>query len=333
MTNVESTVLRTLRREGIVAAIGNTPLVELIRLFPDQRFRVFGKLEMLNPAGSIKDRTALNVLLAGFEAGTIGPDTTIIESTSGNLGIGLAQLCRRLDLRLICVVDTRITATNRAILEAYGAIVDVINTPDPETGDMLTARINRVKVLCRTIPGAYWINQYANLANPAAHHQTMTEIDTALPGGIDYLFVATSTCGTLRGCAEYVRKHGWRTRIIAVDAAGSVIFGQPSAYRLIPGHGSSRVPELYVRGLEDDHVHVTDIDCVRGCHRLLRDEAILAGGSSGAIVAAIAQYQEQIADGATCVAVLCDRGERYLDTIYSRDWVEAHFGPHFDVHS
>jgi 2,3-diaminopropionate biosynthesis protein SbnA len=311
---------------GILTAVGQTPLVRLERIFPENRFRLYAKLEMLNPGGSIKDRAALSMLLDGYAKGKIGPNTTIIESSSGNLGIGLAQICRYLNLRFICVVDTRVTSMNVSMLKAFGAEVHVIEQPDMAGGDLLSARINLVRLLCETVEDSYWVNQYANVANPLAHYQTMREIDQALDGQIDYLFVATSTCGTLRGCCEYVRARGLNTKIIAVDAAGSVIFGHEPKKRLIPGHGASRMPDLFQSGLEDTHLHVTDLDCVVGCFRLLHSEAILAGGSSGGVMAAVERFCEEIPTGATCAAVLCDRGERYLDTIYSDAWVQENFG-------
>ncbi len=311
---------------GILTVVGQTPLVRLERLFPENRFRLYAKLEMLNPGGSIKDRAALTMLLDGYARGKIGPNTTIIESSSGNLGIGLAQVCRYLNLRFICVVDTRVTSTNLAMLRAYDAEVQMVEQPDEEGGDLLMARINRVRRICETIEDFYWVNQYTNVANPLAHYQTMREIDDALDERVDYLFVATSACGTLRGCCEYVRSCGLSTKVIAVDAAGSVIFGQQPKQRLIPGHGASHMPGLYQSGLEDGHLHVTDLDCVVGCYRLLRSEAILAGGSSGGVISAVEKFSEEIPTGATCAVVLCDRGERYLDTIYSEDWVRENFG-------
>src|SRR5262249_31445837 len=148
---------------------------------------------------------------------------------------------------------------------------------------------------------------------------------TELEGRIDYLFVATSTCGTLRGCANYVRDHKLETKVFAVDAHGSVIFGGRSAKRLIPGHGASRRPELFRAGLADKCVRVTDLDCVVGCRRLVRSEAILAGGSSGGGLMALEQVRERIPRGATCVLIFHDRGGRYLDTICSDERVAAHF--------
>ena len=154
----------------------------------------------------------------------------------------------------------------------------------------------------------------------------MREIVMALDGKVDYLFCAASTCGTLRGCAEYVQENGLATKVVAVDAVGSVIFGGPPIKRLIPGHGAARRPELYLPNLAHRSIHVTDLDCIIGCRRLLRKEAIITGGSSGAVLMALALIQEDIPHGATCVMIFPDRGERYLNTIYSDEWVAEHFG-------
>ncbi|OYD87118.1 2,3-diaminopropionate biosynthesis protein SbnA [Nostoc sp. 'Peltigera membranacea cyanobiont' 213] len=319
------------KNNGILTTIGNTPLIKLEQVSKYDHFQLFGKLEMFNPGGSIKDRPAFNMLKKAFELGKINPETTIIESSSGNLGIGLAQICALLNLRFICVVDLRTTQQNINILKVYGAEIVLVAQPDPITNDFLQARINQVKSLLDSIPNSFWCNQYANLNNPYAHYQTMHEIVTALDGQLDYLFCATSTCGTLRGCSEYVKSKNLNTKIIAVDVEGSVIFEGKRGKRLIPGAGAARVPELFQHGLEDEYLHVSDLDCVVGCRTLLRREAILAGGSSGGMISAIEKKGGEIPDGANCVAILCDRGERYLDTIYSNNWVEEHFGNVFHL--
>lgn len=316
--------------DGILKAVGKTPLVRLTRLFPSSEFHLHAKLEMANPGGSGKDRSALGMLLDGCERGEIGPGTTVIESSSGNLGVGLAQACAYLNLRFICVVDARTTANHVAILKAYGAEVEIVTPDDAPDGDLLAARLHRVQQLKQRIGDSYWINQYANPSNPQAQYEVFREIQESLPGGVDYLFVATSTCGTLRGCREFIRDHWLGTRLIAVDAAGSVIFGDTPKPRLIPGHGASRRPPLYEENLEDEHIHVTDGECIAGCFRLLRREAIFAGGSSGAVVAAIGKMGHRIPRGATVAAILCDRGDRYLDTIYSPHWIGENFGAGFE---
>src|SRR5215467_4094993 len=253
-------------REGILSAIGNTPLVQLKRVIADIDFRLYAKLECLNPGGSMKDRPALGILRHALDAGLIKPGAVVIESSSGNLGIGLAQACLYFGLRFICVVDPKTTMQNRRLLEAYGAELDMVTEPDPVTGEFLQARLDRVRRLLSSFDNAFWPNQYANPYNPEAHHRTMEEIVQSLHGEVDYLFCSTSTCGTLRGCAEYARNNSLtRIKFFAVDAVGSVIFGGPSSKRLIPGHGSSIRPALYQADLADGCIHVTDEECIVGC--------------------------------------------------------------------
>jgi cysteine synthase A len=316
-------------KESVLEAIGNTPLVRLSRLFGDAGLEVYAKLEALNPGGSIKDRPAYNILTKALAAGEIDSTTTVVESSSGNFAIGLAQVCGYLGLPLICVVDIKTTAQNVRIIEAYGARVDLVTKPDPTTGEFLQARLHRIKEILASVPNAFWPNQYANRNNSGSHFEsTMPEIVEALGRDIDYVLLGTSTCGTVRGCADYVREQGLRTRIVAVDAAGSVIFGRPPGKRLLPGHGAGVIPTLFRPDLAQIVVHVSDLDCVLGCRRLVQTEAILAGASSGGIITALERLagEGQIPAGSRCVAILADRGERYLDTVYSDNWVESQLG-------
>src|SRR5262245_25634650 len=154
----------------------------------------------------------------------------------------------------------------------------------------------------------------------------MNEIVNQLDGKVDFLICTTGTCGTLRGCADYIRENHLAIRIWAVDAVGSVIFGHPPQKRLIPGHGSAQQPELFRPDLAERCIQVSDLECVVGCRRLVKRESILAGGSSGAIVSAVSRVKQEIPSDSTCVAILADRGERYLDTIYSDAWVKEKFG-------
>lgn len=314
-------------REGILDTVGRTPLVRLRKVFPDAPFHVYGKIEALNPGGSIKDRPARAIVEDALATGVMTRDSVVIESSSGNMGIGLAQACRYHGLRFLCVVDPKATEQNLRVLRVYGAEIVRVAEPDAETGEWLQARLNRVRELCEEIPGSFWPNQYANRLNPLTHYRTtMDEVVNDLGGRVDYLFAATSTCGTVRGCAEYVRAHDLGTTLIAVDALGSLIFGGPRVDREIPGLGSGIKPPLYSPDLVDRFIQVTDRDCVAGCHRLVEREAILAGGSSGGVVAAAARLRSEIPAGSHVVLLLCDRGERYLDTVYSEDWVFDRFG-------
>jgi 2,3-diaminopropionate biosynthesis protein SbnA len=313
--------------DGILDAVGDTPLVRLRRYLPAARFELFAKLEALNPAGSSKDRPAVRILEHALRSGALQPGAVVIESSSGNMGIGLAQACRYYGLRFICVVDPKTTASNLGILRVYGAEIDCVNEPDPDSGEFLQARLKRVQELLARIAGSFWPNQYANTRNSEAHFRsTMHEVATALNGKVDFLFVPTSTCGTLRGCSEYVRHHALGTRVIAVDAFGSMIFSDVRAKRVIPGLGAGLRPPLYDDSLIDDYVQVSDLDCVVGCRRLMEREAILAGGSSGGVLRAVEAYAGSIPSAAVVVAILPDRGERYLESLFSDDWVREQLG-------
>ncbi|MEV0456322.1 2,3-diaminopropionate biosynthesis protein SbnA [Catellatospora methionotrophica] len=311
----------------MLSTVGNTPLVELENLFHGSPVRVFAKLERFNPGGSIKDRSALSMLLAKIHSGELVPGrAVVVESSSGNLAIGIAQICAYYGIRFICVVDPKTTEQNLAILRAYQAEIEMVCAEDGDTSQYLPLRMARVRELVGSIPHAYSPNQYHNHLNPRAHQRTMAEIVHGLGGRVDYLFCSTSTFGTLRGCADYARLHDLRTKFVAVDAIGSVIFGGQRAPRLIPGHGASVVPPLLDPTAAHEVAHISDLECVVACRLLVNREAILAGGSSGAVVAALERHLPRIPAGATAVMIFPDGGDRYLDTIYSDEWVHRHFG-------
>lgn len=311
--------------DSILSTIGNTPMVELGNLYPQYDANIFGKMEAFNPGGSIKDRTAYNIIIQAFEQGKLKKGDTVIESSSGNMAVGLAQTCLKYGLKLIVVVDPMINKHTLKILETYKAKIEMVNADDT-AGNYLEARLKRVSELLNENDTAFWPNQYGNKANPLAHKQTMQEIITALEGRVDYLLAATSTCGTLMGCARYIDAIGLDTKIVAVDAKGSVLFGQEPASRLIPGHGAGRASQLLDTSLVDEVIHISDRESVIGCHRLLQREAILAGGSSGAVAMAAQRLLPIVPEGSNLALILCDRGERYLNTIYNYEWIEEHFG-------
>ena len=315
-----------MKQTGILSRIGNTPLIQLTRVIKDPNLRIFAKMEGFNPGGSMKDRAARHIIESGIRKGLINSNTVIIESSSGNMGIGLAMVCRWYGLRFICVIDPKTTVQNARLLELYGAEIDVVTKPHSLSGEFLQARLDRVRYLLTTVENSFWPNQYANLDNAWAHHDTAREILEALDEPPDYLFCATSTCGTLRGCSEFFRLHSPSTKIVAVDAVGSVIFGGPKGHRLIPGHGAAIRPDLYRPDLAAMCIHVTDMECVIGCRRLMAEESILAGGSSGAVLMALEKIRNSLRSRALCVLVFADRGDRYLDTIYSDSWISDHLG-------
>ena len=311
-------------KDGIVDAIGSTPLVRFRRYLDAGDVDLIVKLEALNPGGSAKDRPAKRMIEEALQQGVIDQSTTIIESSSGNMGIGLAQVCRYHGLRLICVVDPKAQAQNIAIMKALGATIRLVT--EPLDDDFLAARLAVVAELLETVENSFWPNQYANLDNPLAHEAgTIREIDKALGGRLDHLFVATSSTGTARGCRDYLEQRRRRTRVIAVDADGSTLFDGKAGPRKISGMGAGKLPEL-ARGQTFDRVmRVSDLRCVVGCRRAAAREAFLVGGSGGGVLEAIRTMQHELA-GKTVVAILHDSGSRYLETVFDDDWVERELG-------
>ncbi|HEX6292699.1 MAG TPA: 2,3-diaminopropionate biosynthesis protein SbnA [Herpetosiphonaceae bacterium] len=307
--------------ESVVSCVGKTPLVYLRRLFAQPGLEVLAKLELLNPGGSSKDRPARFIIEQGLQDGTISAHTHLIESTSGNLGIALAMVARVYRLRLTCVVDPTISPINLRLLQQLGAQIEMVDQADDQ-GGYLKTRLQRVQTLCQTLPHALWINQYANQRNWQAHADgTGNEIIAELDAPIDCLVVAVSTTGTILGVARRLRQAFPTLRVVAVDAVGSVIFGGPPRSRKIPGIGSSIVPELLDRAEIDEVVYVSDREAAHGCRELVDAEGILAGGSSGSTIAAILKLAPGFPRPYRVLTILPDRGERYLDLVYSDEWV------------
>ncbi len=309
--------------ESIVSCVGQTPLVHLQRLFPFDGISVIAKLELLNPGGSVKDRPARFIVERGLRSGTLSSRTPLVESSSGNLGIALAMIARAYGMRFTCVVDPKISPANLRILRALEANIDMVHERD-EQGGYLGTRIRRVQQLVAETPRMVWINQYANELNWRAHYEGEgEEIARDIGRPIDVLVIAVSTTGTILGLARRLRQHSPNMRIVAVDAVGSVIFGGAPGRRELPGMGASRVPELLCRDEIDEVILVGDRQSVQGCRALVTHEGIFAGGSSGAVVAAIRRLVPRLARPSTVVTVLADRGDRYLDMVYDHTWVES----------
>ncbi|MFC4005548.1 2,3-diaminopropionate biosynthesis protein SbnA [Prauserella oleivorans] len=309
--------------ESICDCVGNTPVVALRRLFPDPGVEVVAKLELMNPGGSMKDRSARYIVESGLRDGTIPAGGTLVESSSGNFGIALAMAARVHGLRFTCVVDPKTTTANLALLRHLGADVHVVDEVD-EAGGYLLSRIRRVHELLAGMPGAVWINQYANDRNwQAYYHGTGAELAEQLAEPPTVLFGAVSTTGSVLGCARRLRERFPDLRVVAVDAVGSVIFGGRPGRRDIPGIGSSRVPELCRPEEIDQVVYVDDVDAALGCRELLAAEGIFAGGSTGSVVAAIRRTLPVLPRPCRVVAIFPDRGDRYLDLVYDDDWLAA----------
>lgn len=306
--------------DSVIACVGNTPLVRLSRLCDRSDVCVMAKLEMLNPGGSVKDRTAKYMIESSLQDGALESGGHLIESSSGNLGVAAAIVAKHHGLSFTCVVDPKICSANLTLLRLLGANVAMVCERD-DTGGYLQARLRRVQELLDSEPGAVWLNQYANEANWRAHYETTAaEIISDLRSPPDCLVAAVSTTGTIMGIARRLKEERGSTRVVAVDAVGSAVFGSPAQARHVPGLGSGIVPAILDSTLIDEVMTVSSDEAVVAAHELVGTEGIFAGGSAGAVIAAVKRIVPEASSGYTIVAVLADRGERYLDNVYNTEW-------------
>ncbi|WP_300683156.1 pyridoxal-phosphate dependent enzyme [Nocardioides sp.] len=297
-----------------------TPLIRLDRLWEPPAPQVWAKLENLQLSGSIKERSAASMLDGLVASGRLRPGAVVVASTSGNLGVGLARQCTVRGFALIAVVDELTNVATRRSMEAFGARIDVV--APPVGGNRLAARIARVATLVRQIPEAVEIDQYANPDNPAAHAKTtLPELVAQLGRVPTDLYVATSTAGTLLGCQDALAAHGWGTRLVAVDAVGSALFGGTPGERTLPGVGAGVESAHARRAHPDDVRRIDEADMVRGARALARREGLLAGASTGAVIAAIEADLPRLGPDRLVAMLVHDGGMPYLDTLYDDDWV------------
>lgn len=283
------------------------------------------KCEGFNFAGSIKLKAATEMVEAAERDGTLKPDSILVESSSGNLGVALSMIAASRGYRFLCVTDRRCNLTTRLMMEALGARVHVIDQPDPVSG-LVGARINYVRAVCAADDRHLWLNQYSNPNNWMAHYRrTAPAIASQFPQ-LDVLFIGAGTTGTLMGCARYFREWDRPVRIVAVDTVGSVTFGTAAGPRMIPGLGMSTRPPLLDQSYVDEVVHVEEADTIRTCHRMARS-GFLFGGSTGTVVSGATRWLAQHdSRKLTAVAISPDLGERYLDTVYQTNWLVDAYG-------
>ena len=282
---------------------------------------LFGKLEYVNPVGSIKDRVAYWILTRAAERGEINEETTVIESSSGNFASALASFTRLVGLKFIPVIDPNISSTYEGFLRRLCPTVVKVEERD-DTGGFLKTRLHKVKELCASTPHAFWPNQYGNPDAMEAHYELTGSEICADFDSLDYAFIGVSTAGTIAGVSRRLKEQYPNVKIIAVDAEGSVIFGGPPKKRYIPGVGASIVPELLKHALIDDVVLVPERESVYACRELLLTHGLFVGGSSGTAFAAVKRYQGQMSSyRCPNVIFLCaDRGTPYLDTVFDTTW-------------
>ncbi len=307
--------------DHVTDSIGRTPLVRLSRLFPGGT-QVYAKLELCNPGGSVKDRPARYILEQALAEGTLRPGMHVLESSSGNLAIALAMLCNRHGLRFTAIVDPKIAPANLRLIRCHGGQVDTVVEKD-RNGGYLDTRIARARQLIAGDPQAFWVNQYANPRNWLAHFRWRRRRTRPGNGGH-----ASRRAGARRQYQRHAARHRTPPAPGLARSTGSRCgcgrFGvvrHAAAGRELPGIGASRVPELLCADEVDEVIHVDDYAAASACRELVLREGILAGGSSGAVIAAIQRLAARPRANARIVTVLPDRGDRYLDSVYDDAWL------------
>lgn len=294
--------------QNVLELIGNTPMIRLNRIIPEGSAEVLGKLESYNPGGSIKDRIALSMIEAAEREGKIKPGGTLVESTSGNTGIGLALVGAIKGYRVILTMPESMSLERVGFLERLGA--QVVLTP---AIDGMIGAVKKAKELLASTPNAFMPHQFQNPANPQIHRQTTArEILEATDGWLDAFVAGVGTGGTLTGVGEVLKQRIPAVKIVAVEPESSKVLsgGAPGPHK-IQGIGAGFIPEVLNRGVIDQIIAVTDEEAYDMYQRLSREEGISAGISAGAAVFAALQVAKQLGAGKRLVVILPDTGERY----------------------
>jgi cysteine synthase A len=298
-----------MKAASILATIGNTPHVRINRLFADRAVTVWSKLERANPGGSIKDRIALAMIEDAEVKGLLGPDTLIVEPTSGNTGVGLAMVAAVKGYRLLLVMPESMSVERRRLMAAYGAEFEL--TPR-EKG--MKGAIARAQEIVAAHPQAWIPSQFDNAANIDIHRRTTAqEILADFPKGLDYLITGVGTGGHLTGVAEILKAEFPALQVFAVEPEASpVISGGSPAPHPIQGIGAGFIPQNLHTDVLDGVIQVSKEEAFAYTVRAAKEEGIFLGVSSGASLAAIAKKLPEIPDGATILTFCYDTGERYL---------------------
>jgi cysteine synthase A len=314
-------------REGFAGCVGNTPLIRLTRLSVETGCEILGKAEFLNPGGSIKDRAALYIIRDAEQRGALKPGGTVVEGTAGNTGIGLAHICAAHDYRCVIVIPDTQSQEKMELLRTLGAEVRPVPAApykDPNNYQKIAGR------LAAEMDNAIWANQFDNLVNRQAHYETTgPEIWRETDGKVDAFVCSTGTGGTLAGVARYLKARNPKVAIVLADPHGSGLYSfvktgeiKAEGSSITEGIGSTRVTANLEGTPIDDAVQIDDQTCVTMVYRLLREEGLFVGGSTGINVAAAVWLARKLGPGHTIVTLLCDRGSLYAARLFNPSWLK-----------
>jgi cysteine synthase len=315
-------------RNGFAGTIGNTPLIRLKALSEETGCEILGKAEFMNPGGSVKDRAARAIIEDAERRGELQPGGTVVEGTAGNTGIGLAHVCNARGYRCVIVMPDNQSPEKYQLLEMLGAEVHRVPTVPYSNPNQYQKVAGR---LAASLPNAIWSNQFDNTANRRAHAETTgPEIWEQTQGKVDAFVTSSGTGGTLAGVAEFLKARRRSIRCVLADPPGSSLyeFVRNGALKatgsgsITEGIGIARVTANFADAPLDDAVHIEDGETVRMVYRLLRDEGLFLGSTSGINVAAAVRVARELGPGHTVVTVLCDGGSKYQSRLFNREWLE-----------
>jgi len=315
-------------RQGFGGAVGNTPLIRIRSASDETGCEILGKAEFMNPGGSVKDRAARAIVLDAEKRGELRPGGIVVEGTAGNTGIGLAHVCNERGYRCIIVMPDNQSPEKYRLLEMLGAEVHKVPTVPYANPNQYQKVAQR---LAASLPNAVWSNQFDNVANRRAHVETTgPEIWEQTNGHIDAFVTSSGTGGTLAGVSEYLKSKSRSVRCVLADPPGSSLYElvkngalkSTGSGSITEGIGIARVTSNFQDAPLDDAVHIEDGETVKYVYRLLREDGLFVGSTSGINVAAAVRVARQLGRGHTIVTVLCDSGAKYQSRLFNPEWLE-----------
>lgn len=307
--------------DSILDAIGKTPIVKLDKIGTDLDCQLFAKCEFLSPGGSLKDRIGYRMVENAEKAGRIKPGDTLIEPTSGNTGIGLAMIAAVKGYKLIVVISEKMSMEKEVTIKALGA--EVVRTPTEAAHDDPDGLLEVTKQINKETPNSHILNQYVNPDNPDAHYEeTAEEIWADFGHDLDIVVIGVGTGGTITGVAKKLKEKNPNIQIVGADPYGSILGGGDEVYPYhVEGIGYDFFPDVLDNSLVDQYIKVTDQDSFDIARKLIKEEGLLCGGSSGSVVWAALQAAQSLDAGEKCLCILPDGIRNYLGNFVSDDWM------------